>query len=110
MSAEQTTPPTPDAGVNNIVRTLMKAKNGYVLEQGDALALHDEVTRLYKVASDLRVEVATLTAQLAAARADNDVLHHEVQMQLMELGMKAIGDHNRQFFRDDDDDARTGAR
>ena len=91
-----TTPPTPDAGVKEC--EVCGGSYGYINAETDA---HDDVYEC----------VRALTAQLAAAKADNEVLHHEVQMQLMELGMKAIGDHNRQFFRDDDDDAaRTGAR
>ena len=44
-----------------------------------------------------------LRAERDALRKDNEVLHQEVQMQLMELGMKGIGDRVSQYLRADDE-------
>ena len=48
-------------------------------------------------------EIFNLRAERDALRKDNEVLSEEVQMQLIELGMKRIGDSMSQYFRADDE-------
>lgn len=48
-------------------------------------------------------EIFNLRAERDALRKDNEVLSEEVHMQLMELGMKRIGDSMSQYFRADDE-------
>ena len=54
-------------------------------------------------------EYDTLREERDALRKDNEVLREEVQMQLMELGMKGIGDHMSQYLRADDECNKCGA-
>ena len=77
----------------------------------DALRTTGETVTLSVARADefeseyLRVtrEYIHLRAECDALRKDNEVLHEEVQMQLMELGMKGIGDHMTQYLRADDE-------
>jgi hypothetical protein len=48
-------------------------------------------------------EYDTLREERDALQKDNEVLREEVQMQLMELGMKGIGDYMAQYLRADDE-------
>jgi hypothetical protein len=54
-------------------------------------------------------EYDTLRAERDALQKDNEVLREEVHMQLMELGMKGIGDHMSQYLRADDECNKCGA-
>jgi uncharacterized protein YlxW (UPF0749 family) len=63
-----------DAKDVNIVRVLMKAKSGYVLEQGDGLLLHDEVMRLSAEVATLTRERDALRKRAAAAEAESEAL------------------------------------
>jgi hypothetical protein len=48
-------------------------------------------------------EILNLRAERDALRKDNAVLSEEIHIQLMELGMKRIGDHMSKYFRADDE-------
>jgi hypothetical protein len=55
------------------------------------------------VADTLKQQRDQAEKERDALRTDNEVLHEEVQMQLMELGMKGIGDRMSQYLRADDE-------
>ena len=73
MSDEQTTPPTPDAGESESVRTLQRIRETCAdVEAWQVWSADGALLEAYP--GELLDHIATLTAQLAAANADGERL------------------------------------
>ena len=73
MSDEQTTPPTPDAGESESVRTLQRIRETCAdVEAWQVWSADGALLEAYP--GELLDHIATLTAQLAAAKADGERL------------------------------------
>ena len=71
MSDEQTTPPTPDAGESESVRTLQRIRETCAdVEAWQVWSADGALLEAYP--GELLDHIATLTAQLAAAKADGE--------------------------------------
>jgi hypothetical protein len=87
----------------------MTDEDAFSLSLGEESVVYWHMERSGCIASlGERLTAATKRAEAAEAerdalRKDNEVLREEVQMQLMELGMKGIGDRMSQYLRSDDE-------
>ena len=80
-----------------VIRTLRQdVRDGNVF-------LHDKHNEIVCATSVILQAYDALRAERDALRTDNAVLSEEIHMQLIELGMKRIGDHMSQYFRADDE-------